>query len=551
VGFLPPLLFADSVAQATLVLALVAALGLALGSVRIYSVKLGIAGVLFVGLAFGQCHVTINDHILEFAREFGLILFVYTIGLQVGPGILNSLRRDGLPLNLLAASVVLLGVAATVLTGHLLHIPMPAALGLYAGANTNTPSLAAAQQALHDLGSAPPAALQWPSLAYAVSYPIGLFSSVISILLIRTLFRVDPAQEATALEQSGRATAALDAINLEVKQAAGRSIRELLAQGASKVAISRRWRAHRMEVPHLDDVLEAGDILLAIGARAQLEKLTALVGPQSTLDLRTLASSITYRQIIVTHKAVLGKTIEELDLIRRHGVAITRVIRAEIEFAATPRLRLQFGDTVRAVGEEAALNAVSEELGNSPQALNHPQVVPVFLGIGLGVVLGSWPIYLPHVPAPVKLGLAGGPLLSAICLSRIGRIGRLTWYMPVSANFMLRELGIVLFLSCVGLKAGDQFVQTLLHGGLVWVGGAALISIPPLLLVAALVRAALKMNYVTLCGLMAGSRTDPPALAFANQLSGSDRSSVPYATVYPLVMLLRILTAQLLVLLWR
>lgn len=551
-GFIQSLLFADSVAHATLVLALVAALGLALGSVRILNVKLGIAGVLFVGLLFGQMHITIDDHTLEFAREFGLILFVYTIGLQVGPGILDSLRREGLPLNCLAGTVVLLSALATLLAGHWLHISMPAAVGLYAGANTNTPSLAAAQQALHDLGTLPPASLQWPGLAYALSYPVGLFSSIASILLIRVFFRIDVAQEAAELEKSGQNGAALEVVNIDVRKPdwAGKTFLELQAV-ASKIVISRWRHGHKIEVPRPDHVLQIGDILLAVGARPELDAFKNLVGPESAMDLRLVAGSITFRQIVVTREAVLGKALEDLGLIRRYGVTVTRVTRAEVEFAATPHLRLQFGDTVRVVGEEAFLDAVSAELGNSPKALNHPQVVPVFLGIGLGVLLGSCPIYLPHVPVPVKLGLAGGPLLAAILLSRIGSLGPLTWYMPSSANFMLRELGIVLFLSCVGIKAGDQFVQTLWGGGLRWIAGAALISLPPLLIVAAFARAKLRLNYVTLCGLMAGSRTDPPALAFANTLSGSDRSSVPYATVYPLVMLLRIVSAQLLVLLWR
>jgi len=301
-------------------------------------------------------------------------------------------------------------------------------------------------------------------------------------------------------------------------------------------------------VPQPETRLQFGDVLLAVGSPDELDKLRMVVGCESDTDLRTLPSSLTTKRLVVTRKNVLGQSLGELDFIRRYGVMISRVSRTEIEFTPTHDLRLQYGDTVLAVGEAPAIAKVAQELGDSAKALNHPLLIPVFLGIVLGVIVGSVPMSLPGVPAPVKLGLAGGPLLVAIILSRVGRIGPLVWHMPISANFMLREVGITLFLGCVGLRSGDRFLSTLTEGpGLRWMALATLITIVPLLAVALVGRIFLKTNYMTLCGLLAGSMTDPPALAFAQNITRSDSPNVAYATVYPTTMILRVLCAQLMV----
>jgi putative transport protein len=545
----------ESVAQVSVILALVVGTGLALGSIRVFNVGLGIAGVLFSGLVVGhqvhQSGIPLNQHVLEFAREFGLILFVYTIGVQVGPGFIASLRKNGLPLNLMAAAIVVLGALITVGIWAMdkQRVPAPAAVGLFAGSTTNTPSLAAAQQALKDKGvSASVAAI--PGMAYAVAYPFGIVGIILTMLLIRAVFRISPQAESEALARLlERDRPKLTSINLEVKNPnlEGLPVVKVPTLAESGVVISRIMSQGKAQVATRDIRLHLGDVLHAVGPRDSLEQLRLIVGTESNVDVKQMPGNITARRIVVTKAHVLGETVAELDLGRRFGVMVTRVNRAEVELppAGTP---LQFGDTVVVVGEEDAIKQVAAELGDSVRQLNHPQIVPIFIGIALGVIVGSWPIDI-GLPAPVKLGLAGGPLLVAIVLSRLGNFGPVVWYMPASANFMLRELGITLFLACVGLRSGAGFWETLVHGtGLYWMGVAAVITLAPLLIVAMVARAIYKLNYLTLCGLLAGSMTDPPALAFATHFTGSDAPSVSYATVYPLVMIMRVLAAQVLVL---
>ena len=549
------LLDGSTAAGAVLVLALVAGTGLALGSLRVRGIGLGIAGVLFAGLAFGHVGVRVDERTLGFAREFGLILFVYSIGLQVGPGFVASLRRHGLPLNLLAAAVVLLGVA-TALGLHLLGgIDAAAVAGIMSGATTNTPALAAAQQALKQVVSDPAARealARLPSVGYAVAYPFGVFGIIVVMVGVRAAFRISLAREREELERGVEAEVPRPArANLEVANPnlVGMPLERVPLLAQSGIVVSRIHHDGTLQVPRPDTTLALGDVLLAVGTREQLDALRVVVGKESDLDLRSLPSAITTRRLIITRSAASGKTIAELDFVRRHGVQITRVSRAEVELPASPGVELQYGDSLLAVGEAADIARAASELGDSPKSLNYPHLVPMFLGIALGILLGSWPFSLPGVPAPVRLGLAGGPLLVAILLSRIGRIGPLVWYMPLSANYMLREVGIVLFLCAVGLHAGDVFVDTLVHGpGLYWMAGGALVTMVPLVVVAIIGRAVLGLNFLTLSGLLAGSMTDPPALAFANAVAGSEGPSTAYATVYPATMILRVLAAQLFVL---
>ncbi|HET7294621.1 MAG TPA: putative transporter [Vicinamibacteria bacterium] len=537
-----------------LILALVAGTGLALGQLRVRGLGLGIAGVLFAGLAFGHFGVRVDERILEFAREFGLILFVYSIGLQVGPGFVASLRRNGLPLNLLAAAVVLLGVLTAVSLHLVGGIDAAAVAGILSGATTNTPSLAAAQQALEQVATDPAARetlARLPGVGYAVAYPFGVFGIIVVMVGIRAAFRISLAREREELERSLEAEVRRPArANLEVANPnlAGMSLERVpLAQ--SGIVVSRILHEGTLQVPRPDTKLALGDVLLAIGTREELDALRVVVGKESDLDLRSLPSALTTRRLIVTRAAASGKTIAELDFVRRFGVQITRVSRAEVELPASPGFELQYGDSVLVVGEAADIAGAAPELGDSPKSLNYPHLVPMFVGIALGILLGRWAFSLPGVPAPVRLGLAGGPLLVAILLSRIGRIGRLVWYMPLSANYMLREVGIVLFLCAVGLHAGDVFVDTLLHGpGLYWMAGGALVTVVPLAVVGVVGRVVLGLNFLTLSGLLAGSMTDPPALAFANTVAGSEGPSTAYATVYPATMILRVLAAQLFVL---
>ncbi len=576
-SWLIDLFMKESVAQSVVVLGLVTALGLALGSLRIRSVSLGIAGVLFVGILFGHYGIRPNHEILEFAREFGLILFVYTIGLQVGPGFFSSLKRDGLPLNILAFCIVTLGLVIAVLVHKMGGVPLPVAAGLFSGATTNTPSLAAAQQAVHDVvsyGSSmggttstlslATAAVQnltperiteiskMPGLGYAVAYPFGVFGIILTMLFFRFIFRVDVKSEtAEFVKRHSKATPKVSTTNLEVKNANldGLKIGEIPMISAAGVVISRVLHGDRVEVAQGDTVLHTGDVLHCVGPADNLKALRVLIGAEAKVDVKAIPSSIASRRILITNKGVLGKSLSELQVLHDNDVTITRVSRAEVEFTPSESFELHFGDTVLAVGKLESIERVMAVMGNSTKRLNHPQLIPVFVGIVLGIIVGSIPVKFPGMPAPVKLGMAGGPLLVAIILSRIGRLGPLNYFMPISANFMLRELGISLFLACVGLKAGDSFVATLQGDGLMWMGYGALITAVPLLIVGFVARIFMKMNFMNLCGLLAGSMTDPPALAFATSVAGNESPSVAYATVYPLTMILRVLYAQTLILL--
>ncbi len=555
-SWLLELIWGESIAHAILILALVAGTGLALGHLRVAGIGLGIAGVLFTGLLFGHFGLGINAEVLDFAREFGLILFVYSIGIQVGPGFFDSLRRQGLPLNLMAAGIILGGVVVTLLIHFLAGIETPIAVGLFSGATTNTPSLAAAQQALRDVPGFTTEMAKLPGLGYAVAYPFGVIGIILTMLLVRSAFRIDLMRETEALkeEQAAGGRASLARMHLEVKNPGvdGQRVREVLAQLGSEagVVISRILHGGEIQVALPDTRIHQGDVILAVGPRDRLEALRDLVGTESPIDLTSIESEITATRIIVTRKDIVGKSVAELDLPERHGVTITRVTRAGVEFSPGPAVRLQLGDSLLAVGPRDAIERAGRELGNSARELGVPEIIPIFTGIALGILLGSWPIPVPGVPAPVKLGLAGGPLVVAILLSRVGHIGPLFWYLPQSANLVLREIGIVLFLAAVGLRAGDRFVETLVSGdGFVWMGLAALITLVPLLVVALIGRLFLKVNYLTLCGLLSGSMTDPPALAFAGSFTRSEAPSVAYATVYPLTMILRVLSAQLMVLL--
>jgi putative transport protein len=545
------LLKGDTVAHSILILSLVASVGVFLGSLRIYGITMGIAGVLFSGLFFGHFQFTIDPHVLDFVRDFGLILFVYTIGMQVGPGFVASLRRQGLPLNLMAVAIVLLGVAITVGIVLLGGIDMSAAVGLFAGATTNTPALGAAQQALKNLPSFTDQMGKMPGLGYAVAYPFGVIGIILAMGLVRAFFRVNVNTEAAEFAREMQsATSKLTNANLVVtnENLNGLPISKIPGLEDSGVIISRVLENKQVHVATPDTILHTNDIVHLVGTQDSIDSIKVAIGQDAKVDLMTIPSHITSRRVLVTQKSIPGQTLEELDLQGRFEVTATRVSRADIEFTPKADLRLQFADTLLLVGEAEDIDRAAKELGNSPKQLNHPQILPIFVGIALGIIFGSWPVHLGTMPAPVKLGLAGGPLIIAIILSRIGRIGPLIYYMPLSANFMLREMGIVLFLSCVGLKAGDQFMATLLQGpGFYWMGCAALITIVPLLIVGFIARAIYKLNYMSLIGVLAGSMTDPPALAFANTVAASDAPSVSYATVYPLTMLLRVLCAQLLV----
>ncbi|OGS11779.1 MAG: hypothetical protein A2234_09055 [Elusimicrobia bacterium RIFOXYA2_FULL_58_8] len=547
--FLALLFSPQSVAWSVFVIMLVAAAGLAIGNIKLFGINLGIAGVLFSGILFGHFGMDINHETLEFLRDFGLILFVYSIGTQVGPGFFSSFRKEGIRLNLMAAAVVLGGVVLTLLVSRFAGFDIATAVGMYAGAVTNTPSLAAAQQAL---GAVNPEVANSASIGYALAYPGAIMGVILTMLLIRRIFRAQAAQD--MLQVQGAKTEdgfVATSIRVENKNLEGLKIQDIPAINELGVVVSRYFHAGSMAVAHDDTVIYAGDVLLAVGKPESVNKFMLVVGSKSDMDLKKLPSRIIHSRVIVTHKEVIGKTLEELKLESQYDVVATRVARADVEFLVSDSYVLQFADNLVIVGEEAAVAKAAALLGNSPKDLNHPQLIPAFIGIAAGVLLGSLPIAIPGLSTPVRLGMAGGPLIVAIVLSYVQHIGPLNWYLPPAGNLMLRELGIVLFLSCVGLKAGGRFFETLVNGnGVYIVLFSFLITVLPIIIVGIFAKARLKINYMSLCGALAGSMTDPPALAFANAMAPSNLSAMSYATVYPLVMIMRVISAQLIVLLF-
>lgn len=539
---------------ALVVLSLVAALGLALGQLRLGGVRLGVGGALFAGLALAHFGITVDPALLGFAREFGLVLFVYAIGVTVGPGFFLSFKKDGLALNGLAVLIVLLGsglAAALHLTGL---VDLPAALGLLAGAVTNTPSLAAGQQVLLRLGGG--AGGDMLGQAYAVAYPFGIVGILLSMLGLRFAFRLDPAQAAQDFETLREAGyQAVETVNLEVKNpaVAGCRLRDLDELKQMGVVLSRVLHDGTQHVLHADDILSKGDVVLAVGPQNRLEFLTRLIGPVARIDLKSMKSSdVTWERMVVTQSAILGKSLGELDLRARLGMVISRISRQGHDLVPDARLKLQFGDMLTVVGDPANMGDVAKLVGNRSKALQETQLIPIFAGIVLGLLLGAVPFSLPGLPAPIQLGMAGGPLVAAIALSRLGHLGPMVWFMPPAANHFMRDLGIALFLAAVGLKSGHGFADTLIHGqGLRWMGAGMLVTLVPLVIAALIGQLFLKLNYLTLCGVLAGSMTDPPALAFAQGLAGSEAAILSYASVYPLTMVLRVMAPQILaILLW-
>jgi putative transport protein len=546
---------AQPVAHAIGVLALVCVAGMAVGSLKVRGVGLGTAGVLFAGILTGYFGKPVDHATLEFVKEFGLILFVFTIGLQLGPGFLAALRQQGLALNALAATVVLLGALTAPTLGWLLGIDPAAVLGLLSGATTNTPSLGAAQQTLTTLPGVSPDRQELPALAYAVTYPVAIAGIIGTLLALKALFRIDPLKEAEAFaaeqrrgaEPLERRTLIVENPNLE-----GVAVEAIPGQRETGVTVSRIRRADEEEVLLAAGatMLKNGDRIVAVGTGPMLDRFQQVVGRRSEEDLLQAPGGLTSVRVVVTSKRALGKSVRELGLDHLYGVIITRMTRADLEMSALQDLRLRFGDVLQVVGNQESIQKAAVFLGNSLKELNETHFIPLFIGIALGIALGTVPVAVPGLPQPLRLGLAGGALIVALVLGRMGRIGRLVLHMPANVNLAFREFGITLFLAAVGLMAGPKFFSTVFSPvGALWLFAGLFVTVLPLLVVGVFARAVLKTNFMALSGLLAGSMTDPPALAFASNISRSDAPTVSYATVYPLTMVLRILSAQVLVLL--
>ncbi|WP_300701589.1 putative transporter [Bacteroides sp.] len=539
-----------SVAHIVCLYAFVISVGVLLGKIKIFGISLGVTFVLFTGILMGHFGFTGETHILHFIREFGLILFVFCIGLQVGPSFFSSFKKGGMRLNLLAVGIVVLNIAVALGIYFIANgrIELPMMVGILYGAVTNTPGLGAAQEALNQLSySGQPIAL-----GYACAYPLGVVGIIGSIIAIRYIFRVNFSKEEEELKsQGGDMKHQPHMLTLEVRNESidGKRLLQIKEFLGRSFVCSRICHEGHVSIPNHETEFHTGDQVFIVCSEEDAEAVIAFIGKEVQVDWEKQDMPMVSRRILVTKPEINGKKLGDMHFRSLFGVNVTRVNRSGMDLFADPNLILQVGDRVMVVGQQDAIERVTHVLGNQLKRLDHPNIATIFIGIFLGILIGSLPFAFPGMPTPVKLGLAGGPLVVAILIGRFGHKLGLVTYTTMSANLMLREIGIVLFLASVGIEAGQHFVQTVVEGdGLLYVGYGFLITVIPLLIIGAIARLYYKVNYFTLMGLIAGSNTDPPALAYANQVSGNDAPSVGYSTVYPLTMFLRILAGQMILL---
>lgn len=542
-----------SIAHAAFLYALVIAFGVLLGRVKIFGVSLGVTFVLFVGILMGHFGLTIDAPILNFMKEFGLILFVFSIGMQVGPGFFSSFKHEGIRLNFLAMAIIALNIVVTLAIYFLDgSIEMPMLVGILSGAVTNTPGLGAAEQALTQLYQ-DGIITEVPKIAlgYAVAYPLGVIGIILAMILVRLVFRIKYADETAKIEKENADSLLIPHVityKVENKLIVGRTLSDLGLMINRNFVVSRIKRNDDIIIPNSDVTIEQNDLLLTVLSEPDEEALSAFIGPKVEMDWKSIPAPVVSRRILVSKEEFNGRKIGSLRLRMGYRLNVTRVNRAGVDLLASPNLSLQVGDRLTVVGKIEDIERLAERLGNSMQRLNQPNIFTIFIGILIGIVFGSIPFAIPGMPVPLKLGLAGGPLIIAILIGRYGYKMGLTTYTSTSANLMLREVGICMFLASVGIGAGGEFVATVKSGGLMWILWGFLITFIPLLVVGLFGRGYYKLNYYTLSGLMAGSYTDPPALAYSNKVANNDAPAVAYSTVYPLSMFLRVLTAQILVL---
>jgi Predicted permease len=547
------LIFNSSVAHSIFIFSIVITLGILLGKLKIKGVTLGITWILFIGILLSHFGLKADPATLHFVKEFGLILFVYSIGLQVGPGFFSSFKKGGVTLNLLASIIVVLGC----FTAYIIHVitgtDLVTMVGVLSGAVTNTPGLGAAQQTYLDITGSANANV---ALGYAVAYPLGVVGVILSLLLIKYGFKIktDRENEKIKNEETNNESGA-EKISIEVKNNAivGKSVMELHNLIDKDFVVSRLCREDgKIEIPNSSTLLNLNDKLLIITSQLNEPSIIAFIGEKINMPFdkwKQLDSQLVLKKIIITKPNINGHRLDELKIRSRYGVNITRITRAGVDLVAAGDLELQIGDRVLVVGREDDIERLANVLGNSTKQLREPNLMGIFFGIAIGVLFGSIPFMIPGIPQPVKLGLAGGPLIVALLISRFGYKLKIISYTTQSANMMLREIGISLFLAAVGLGAGEGFVDTIINkGGYIWILYGFIITVAPILIIAIVGRYICKLNYYTLIGLIAGSSTNPPALAYCNSVSETNYPAVAYATVYPLVMFLRVLSAQIMIL---
>ena len=550
-----PAYWGGGVSHSLFILALVITLGLLLGQIKVKGVSLGLMWVLIIGIVFGYFNLNLNIELLHFLREFGLVLFVYSIGLQVGPGFFSSFKKGGLQLNMLVLITIFISLFVTVGIHYATGTSMTALAGILSGAVTNTPGMGAAQQAYFGLKN-----VEAPEIAtgYAIAYPMGVIGVILAFILLRYILRIKPTQEEQQaerglgqLEQLTVRSFTLDVTNKRIDGDTVANVKHIVGRHFIISRIITNGQTEHNTVVNGQTVLHLGDKILIVAAPKDIDAITALIGKPVDFNWKPYEKELISRRILVTKPELNGKNLIQLNLGGNFNATVTRVNRNGVDLVAHPHLRLQLGDRLTVVGSELALSKVDKVLGNQMKRLNYPNLIPIFLGIALGCVLANIPFFIPGIPTPVRLGLAGGPFIIAILIGYFGPRYHLVTYNTISANMMLREMGINIFLACVGLGAGQDFFQTLItEEGWQWIGYGVIITMVPVLVGGIIGRFGFHINYYTLVGVLAGGNTNPPALAYSNNVTSSDLPSVGYATVYPFAMFLRIISIQILVLIF-
>lgn len=549
-NWLSQLLTEPSAMQASIIFCFICAVGLALSNIRFRGISLGITYVFFMGILVGAIGIKVDPQMLSYAESFGLVLFVYALGLQVGPGFMSSVREGGTQLNLLAVGVVLSGTFIALVSGWLGILPLQDMMGVLCGATTNTPALGAAQQTLKELGMPSSGA----ALSCAVTYPLGLVGVIIALLLVKGwLLRHEKPEESNTGNEPFIAS-----FKVTQPKFTGHTLAELHELDESRFVISRVWRGGKAILPTASTRLEMGDRVLVITKQKEVRHLAECFGEQDNtnwnkkdVDWNAIDSNMISRRILITRRNINGRHLGSLTLRNRYGVNVTRVKRSGIVLMATPDLTLRMGDRVTVVGEEKSIECVANELGNMVKSLDTPNMVTIFTGIVLGLLLGSIPIFIPGMSIPVKLGLAGGPIIMGILIGAYGPKFHMIAYTTTSANLMLRSLGLSMYLGCLGLDAGRDFVATVMQpAALWWVGAAIVFTMIPVMLFAFISVIVFKRSYGTTAGMLCGAMANPIALDYVNDSMPGDKASIAYATVYPLCMFLRVIVAQIIVMMW-
>lgn len=544
-----------TIVQAVIIISLVSALGLYLGRIKIFGISLGITFVFFAGILAGHLGIVVNKDMLYFAQSFGLILFVYALGLQVGPGFFSSLKKGGVAMNMMGLGVILLGLIMTVGLHWVTGVSLSNMVGLLCGAVTNTPALGAAQQALLQIDPANTKGVTDMALACAVAYPLGVVGVILAIIILRALFADKKQKDLKEQRDTTTYVAEFHVSNPAIYE---KSIKDVMKLTDKHFVISRVWRNGKVSIPTSETLLHEHDHLLIISVKSDVENIKVLFGEQENvdwnkadIDWNAIDSQLISRRIAVTRNRVNGVKLGSLRLRNLYGINITRVNRAGIDLLASPDLRLQIGDRLTIVGEANSVNTVGKILGDEIKRLNNPNLLAVFIGISLGMLLGALPITLPGMSTPVKLGIAGGPIIVGILMGAFGPRFHLTTYTTMSANLMLRQLGIIIYLAGLGIDSGVHFFETVFRAeGLLWIGLGFLLTIVPVLIVGFIASQFFKLDYAHNVGMLCGSMANPMALSYANTTVDGDEPSVSYATVYPLSMFIRVISAQLVLMLF-